>query len=258
MNKIFSKIGEKEVTTAIVESFMKQLLECITNDVIIVGGGPAGLTAAKELASKKLKVLIIERNNYLGGGFWSGGYLMNKTTVRSPGEKVLAEIGVPLEKFSDGLYVTDATFACAKLISETLASGAKVLNMTYLEDVVIKHNRVTGVVVNWTPIMHLPKEISALDPIGLESKYVIDATGHDAQVVKKLEQRGLVKTQGGGAMWIEESEDLIVEHTSEIFPGLIVAGMAVSTVYGLPRMGPTFGGMFISGKKAAEIILKSI
>jgi len=112
------------------------------------------------------------------------------------------------------------------------------------------------VVVNWTPVNALPREITCVDPVGLEAKVVIDATGHDAQVVKKLEERGLVKTKGFGAMWVEESEDLIVEYTSEVYPGLIVCGMATSTVFGLPRMGPTFGAMLLSGKKAAEVVLK--
>jgi len=31
--------------------------------------------------------------------------------------------------------------------------------------------------------------------------------------------------------------------------------MSVSTVFGVQRMGPTFGGMIYSGKKVASIVL---
>ena len=79
--KIFAEISEKEVTRAIVNTFSRQFSEYVESDCIIVGAGPAGLMAGKELASRSLKVFVIERNNYLGGGFWIGGYLMNKVTV---------------------------------------------------------------------------------------------------------------------------------------------------------------------------------
>jgi thiamine thiazole synthase len=61
-----------------------------------------------------------------------------------------------------------------------------------------------------------------------------------------------------GAMDVNTSEDLIVEKTGEIYPGLFVTGMAVSTVYGIPRMGPTFAGMLFSGKKVASEVIKTI
>ena len=126
------------------------------------------------------------------------------------------------------------------------------------EDLVVKEERVCGAVINWAPIAHLPREISCLDPVAISAPVVIDATGHEAIVVKKLEQRGLIKTKGEGALWIEKSEDLIVEYTGEAYPGLIVTGMAVGTVYGLPRMGPTFGSMFLSGEVAAKVTLEKL
>jgi thiamine thiazole synthase len=73
----FAPIGEKEVTKAIVEGFANEFTEYISSDVIVVGAGPSGLVAAKDIAKKKYKVLLVERMNYLGGGFWIGGYLMN-------------------------------------------------------------------------------------------------------------------------------------------------------------------------------------
>ena len=257
--KLFSAAGEKEVTRAIVGEFAREFIDYVESDVIIVGGGPAGLMAGRDLCRAGKRVLIVERNNYLGGGFWLGGYLMNKITVRSPADKELDELGVPHKEVSPGLHIADGPHACSKLIAAACDAGAKFANMTIFDDVVLReNNRVGGVVINWTPITALPREITCVDPVAIESKLVIDATGHDACVVRKLEERGLIKAPGFGAMWVERSEDLIVEHTGEAHPGLIVAGMAVSTTYGLPRMGPTFGAMLLSGRKAAKIALEKL
>jgi len=199
----------------------------------------------------------VERNNYLGGGFWIGGYLMNKVTVRSPAHEILNELGVPHSQYSPGLHVADGPHACSKLIAAACDAGVKFANMTVFDDVVLREeNRVGGVVVNWTPVQSLPRQITCVDPVAIETQLVIDTTGHDACVAKKLQERGLLQIAGMGAMWVEQSEDLVVKHTGEIWPGLIVAGMAVSTVFGLPRMGPTFGAMLLSGKRAADAAIE--
>jgi thiamine thiazole synthase len=255
----FSPVGEKEVTRAIVSEFALQFDEFVESDCVIIGAGPSGLMAGRDLARAGKKVLIVERNNYLGGGFWIGGYLMNKVTVRHPAERILDEIGVPYKAAGEGLLVADGPHACSKLIAAACDAGVKFANMTKFDDLVLREDgRVCGAVINWTPISALPREITCVDPVAIECKMLIDATGHDAQVLMKLEERGLIKTKGYGAMWVERSEDLILEHTGEIHPGLVVTGMAVSTAYGLPRMGPTFGAMLLGGEIAARIVLEKL
>ena len=256
---MFKSTSESEITNAIVSNFAKDMKQFAKTDVIVIGGGPSGLMAAREIAKQNIDVLVIERNNYLGGGFWIGGYLMNTITMRSPGQEIFEELNIPYEEFSKDLYTASGPHACSKLIASTCDAGAKFLNMTSFDDVILKNDRVNGVVVNWTPVSSLPRQITCVDPIALESKLVIDATGHDAVVVKKLEEGGVIgKLPGHGSMWVEKSEDLVVEKTGVVHPGLIAIGMAVSTAYGLPRMGPTFGAMLFSGKKGGEIALKQL
>src|SRR5512136_1150604 len=256
---IFEKASESAVTKAIVGQFTRDMEEFANMDVIIIGSGTSGLMAARDLAIKGVKVLVVERNNYLGGGFWIGGFLMNTVTVRAPAQKILDELEVKYKMYEKGLYMTPGPLACSKLISSACEAGVSILNMTSFDDVVLREkNRVAGAVVNWTPVGALPRNITCVDPVALESKLVIDATGHDAMVVRKLEERGLIKVPGFGAMWIEKSEDAVVEHSGFCHPGLIVTGMAVSTTFGLPRMGPTFGSMLLSGRRGADVAYKHL
>jgi len=260
--EISDEISESDVSRAIIEGFTKDLLEFTKTDVIIVGSGPAGMTAAKYLADQGVKTLVIERNIYAGGGFWQGGFLFPKTVVESPGNEVLDDLGIEMDEIKPGLFIADSFKVVSKLLSVAADSGVKLLNSTYVDDVIYKNGRVSGVVVNWFPITQMPKFITCMDPIALEAKIVIDATGHDANIVNRVKEitdqdkfEAKVERRHG-AMDVPVAEKEVVEHTEEIYPGLIICGMAVSNVYRTPRMGPIFGGMLLSGKKAAELTLE--
>ncbi|MBU4037196.1 MAG: sulfide-dependent adenosine diphosphate thiazole synthase, partial [Proteobacteria bacterium] len=144
----------------------------------------------------------------------------------------------------------------------TCDSGAKILNLTKFDDVVLRNNRVEGAVINWSPV-----EMAGLhvDPLTVRTKFVIDATGHATEVVKVVVKKvpGNLLTpsgviEGEKSMWADKAENLTLENTKEIFPGLYVAGMAANATFGGPRMGPIFGGMLLSGEKVAKELIQRL
>lgn len=240
-------------------TYFEKLQRNLDIDVAIVGGGPSGIVAAYYLAKADMRVAQFDRKLSPGGGMWGGAMMFNQIVVQEESLEIVRDFDINVEKFEDGLYTIDSVESTSALLYKAVHAGAAIFNCYSVEDVVFKNNVVSGVVVNWTPVL---REGMHVDPINIMAKYVIDGTGHDSEICKVVARKNGIKlntpngeVMGERSLDVAEGERLVVEGTKEIYSGLYVCGMASSAVSGTPRMGPIFGGMLMSGKKVADLII---
>ncbi len=255
-------LDEKIITQAIIDRYFKKLKENLSVDVAVVGGGPSGLVCAWYLAGKGFKVALFERKLSIGGGMWGGGMMFNEIVVQEEGKRILDEFGIKSNSYRKGYYTADSIEAISTLCSKAVKSGVTIFNLVSAEDLIIRENRVTGLVLNWTAVEMANLHV---DPLTVQSKFVVDATGHATEVVAILQKKNDIKLNtltgkiiGERSLWAEAAEKDTMTNTKEVFPGLYVCGMAANATFGSYRMGPIFGGMLLSGEKAASSITKEL
>lgn len=256
-------LSETKITSLIVESFAEDFGDSLELDAAVVGAGPAGLTAARLLAENGYKVSVFERKLSVGGGIWGGGMLFPRIVVQDLAKDMLGELGIALDAHDD-YYVADSVETVAKCTAAAVDAGVRIWVGVSVEDVMIDTDEnVCGVVINWGAVEYAGMHV---DPLALSAKAVIDATGHDAEITENLLRKvpgAKIRTEDGRVagerpMHAEMGEAALVRNTQEIYPGLVCTGMAANAVFGSPRMGPIFGGMFLSGQRAAEVATEII
>ena len=252
-------LSEITITRAIIDRFSRKFTDSIEVDTAIVGAGPAGLVASYFLAKAGNKVAIFERKLSIGGGMWGGGMMFNEIVVQEEGKEILDIFGVAAREYEKGYYTADAIEATTTIGSHAVKAGAKIFNCMSVEDVMIREGRVIGLVITWSPVEMANLHV---DPLSITAKNIVDATGHDTEVLRFIERKADIKLftdsgeiMGERSMWSEKAERLTVENTKRICPGVYVAGMSANAAFGGPRMGPIFGGMLLSGKKVADLII---
>ncbi|MCX7927689.1 MAG: sulfide-dependent adenosine diphosphate thiazole synthase [Candidatus Omnitrophica bacterium] len=255
-------LDEIEISNAIISSYTQKLKDSLESDVAIVGAGPSGMVCGYYLAKAGKKVVLFERKLSIGGGMWGGGMMFNEIVVQTQAKKILDEFRVKTKPYKQGYYLADSIDAVTSIGSACVHAGVRIFNLISAEDVLVRNNRVCGLVLNWTAV-----EIANLhvDPLTVRAKFVVDATGHAAEVCSIVAKKSAIKLAtktgslvGEGPMWAHAAEEIIVKHSRKVCPGLYVCGMCANAVFGGPRMGPIFGGMLLAGKSVADKIIREL
>lgn len=254
--KTFSNpVPDVKVSRLIIKHYLRDLEEAVTSDVIVVGGGPSGLVCACTLAGWGYKVTVLDRRLAPGGGIWGGSMGFNKVILQKDVASILDEFRISYIEDEGALVVSSVALASGLILAAASHPNIKLFNLITVVDLHGTGDRISGVVINDSAI-----ELQKLhvDPMVLTAKAILDATGHEAVLVNLYCSRTGISVTKEHFMNAEKGEEDVVANTHMLAPGLFVAGMAANNVRGGCRMGPIFGGMLLSGKKAAELIREYI
>ena len=260
------KLDDIQISKAIIEGYYKKLLDALELDVALVGGGPANLLCGTLLGESGVNAAIFESKLAPGGGMWGGGMMFNEIVVQQNAMHLIEKLAIGNRPAGEGYFAADSVECTSTLISRCVQAGTKIFNLIKVVDVMFRQQaeekRVNGLVLQWTPVEHAGLHV---DPLTIRANFVVDGTGHLAEVCSIVTRKMDAKldTRTGGvvgemSMWADVAEDLTLKNTTEVFPGLYIAGMAANATKGAPRMGPIFGGMLLSGEKVASILIKKV
>lgn len=154
--------------------YTKTIKEAYSADVLVAGGGPAGICAAVAAARQNMNVILVERYGAVGGNLTLGNVspILGKVSEGTMYDEIISLLSAKhnaeekIETRNGKEIHIDSEEAKGILIKFLYDNNVKVLLQTPVVDVILNGNTIKGVILN--------------TPMGLKAikaKRVIDATG---------------------------------------------------------------------------------
>ena len=184
-----------------------------TFDIIIVGGGLAGLTGAIHLSTRKKRVLLIEKNEYPKHKV-CGEYISNEVLP------YLNSLGInPINEGAKQITKVHISTTKSNLIKGELPLGGFGMSRYFLDDLLVKKARLNGVKIlkDTVDSIHFKKDsftITTKISGVFQSKITIGAFGKRSSLDQKMKRKFIQKKSPYLAVKI---------HVKGVFPENLVA-----------------------------------
>ena len=174
-------------------------------DVIVAGGGPAGIAAAVAAARQGASVALLERYGILGGMLTSGHVnpVLGAASEGTMGDELMALLCRKEARSRNGLERSvDTEQATTLLLRFAAASGVRIFLQTPVVEVVKDGSRVTGLVVGTQAGLRT-----------LSAKAFVDATGDGFVSVRAGAEARIGREGDGGCQPC--SHEFVIDHVDE-------------------------------------------